>query len=157
MLRICGITYDHTHNYGSCLQAYALKTAIENYRVAGIESCHYELIPISQFSDYRFAGQKADLRGFVKRRLLYPLWENNFKAFENAHLVFADCKEKSELDALNQREDAFVCGSDVIWNPNYNNQCSAYYLDFAKKYKFTYAPSFGRTEIEQNYKEKIQS
>ena len=45
--------------------------------------------------------------------------------------------------------DAFVCGSDVIWRPLINGGSydgGAFYLDFAKKYKFSYAASFGLAE-----------
>ena len=37
MNKICGLTYTHTSNYGSCLQAYALQTTIENIKNASVE------------------------------------------------------------------------------------------------------------------------
>ena len=46
MLRVCGLTFDHTTNYGSCLQAYALSRVI-NTTVINEEACDYELIPLS--------------------------------------------------------------------------------------------------------------
>ena len=35
----------------------------------------------------------------------------------------------------------------MIWRTDFNRKCSAYYLDFATKYKFSYAASFGRTAM----------
>ena len=35
MLKVCGVTYDHSTNYGSFLQAFALGRAIEQSRAGG--------------------------------------------------------------------------------------------------------------------------
>jgi len=53
------------------------------------------------------------------------------------------------LKELNNDKDVFVCGSDIVWNPEYNRGLSAYYLDFAKKYKFSYAASFGKSNFSE--------
>ena len=50
---------------------------------------------------------------------------------------------------MNEKTDAFVCGSDVIWNPDLNCHLNAFYLDFAEKYKFSYAASFGKAEVSE--------
>lgn len=70
-----------------------------------------------------------------------------FAGFEKQHMCFAPVKNLRELPSLNQETDAFVCGSDVIWNPDVNFNFRAFYLDFAQKYKFSYAASFGKAEI----------
>lgn len=44
--------------------------------------------------------------------------------------------------------DAYICGSDQIWNPSYISTSSAYFLQFAPEHKrIAYAPSFGLSAI----------
>lgn len=141
MLDIYGITFDHTTNYGSCFQAYALQKAIEGMIIEN-ERCEYRLIPILHLSPSR----KPD---FVQRikNLFYRLHRIQFRTFEDNNMKFADVNHVKELSLLNNAADGFVCGSDVIWNPDFTGRNGAYYLDFAKKYKFSYAASFGKTEL----------
>ncbi len=143
MLKVCGVTFDHTTNYGSLFQAWALKTAIEQEKAVG--GCEYRLIPIRQMPDYVGKKSAADTAYMLLYRLLH---RSRFCRFEKKHIRFAPCNSLKELDSLNDSADAFVCGSDVIWNPQFNNGCGAYYLDFARKYKFSYAASFGKADAE---------
>ena len=62
-------------------------------------------------------------------------------------MQYAAISKMTDLVKLNDIADAFVCGSDVIWNTDVNNRIGAYYLDFAQKYAFSYAASFGKAEI----------
>ena len=44
--------------------------------------------------------------------------------------------------------DAYICGSDQIWNPSYTSTSSAYFLQFAPEHKrIAFAPSFGVSSI----------
>ena len=142
MLKVYGVTYDHSTNYGSCFQAYALQSAIERIKING-ENCSYSLIPLREMKDYP-----------VKRHILYPffklLWNYQrlqFQSFDKHYMNYAAVSKMCELKKLNGTADAFVCGSDVIWNTDVNNGVGAYYLDFAQKYAFSYAASFGKSEI----------
>lgn len=142
MFRVFGITYDHTINYGSCMQAYALQAAIEKLTVGDSEACSYQLIPIKSLKGWpRGSILTAWYRGFVKFQ------HGKFVPFEKKHISFVDVSKICDLPGLNQEADAFVCGSDVIWNPDFNYGIKALYLDFAKKYKFSYAASFGKSVI----------
>ena len=152
MIQIYGITFDHTWNYGSCFQAYALQTAIEKIKVNG-EPCSYELIPIRQFDD--FPKPRANLKSFL-RRTIVQLWRNQFRDFEQK-IKYASIKNMEELYSVGGEEaDAYVCGSDVIWNSDHNRSLTAYFLDFTQKYSFSYAASFGK-EIDQKEVEKYKN
>ena len=148
MLRVCGITYDHTTNYGSCFQAYALQTAIEHTKVGNDEACEYELIPLSLCKDY----PKKRLAG----RMLMRFYHRSFAPFEKKYQKFAKCSLISNLDQLNDTTDAFVCGSDVIWNTDHNRGIPAYFLDFARKYSFSYAASFGKSSVDEKTIDQIK-
>lgn len=152
MLRVCGITHDHTINYGSCLQAYALMRAIEETKLSDGTKCSYQVIPVRTFKEWR---AKPSLEKIIISPLM-ALHRTQFAGFEKKNLRFASISTLKELPELNQTEDAFVCGSDVIWNSDLNKQFSAFYLDFAKKYKFSYAASFGKSEISNAVISKIK-
>ncbi|MBP5489005.1 MAG: polysaccharide pyruvyl transferase family protein [Lachnospiraceae bacterium] len=140
MLNVYGITLDHTINYGSCLQTYALHKAITGIELSSGEQCSYQLIPIRTFKEIAHRTYLQPIIALFRRR---------FASFENKHLKFADLHSLEELPSLNEKADAFVCGSDVIWNPDFSKNQLAYYLDFARKYKFSYAASFGKAEIDE--------
>lgn len=143
-MMVYGITYDHTTNYGSCLQAYALQTAIGQIRING-ENCRYSLIPIRTFRTYPKPGH-----GWVKLAIALMNKRNKlrFRGFEEERMHYAPVRSFRELSSLNASANAFVCGSDVIWRPDLNFGLGAFYLDFAKKYAFSYAASFGISELD---------
>ncbi len=62
---VYGITYDHTTNYGSCLQAYALQTVIEKLYVGEQERCIYQVIPVRTFKDF-------PIKNKLKNELMKP-------------------------------------------------------------------------------------
>lgn len=155
MIRVCGVTFDHTTNYGSCLQAYALQTAID-HMVIDNEVCEYALVPCGEIiknarkkgkntqslmNRFRVIGLKA-IRKYRRRQ---------FEKFEKNNMHYVDCKTKNCLKLLNQQYDAFVCGSDVIWNLDFTYGEAIYFLNFAQKYKFSYAASFGVRDVYHDY------
>ncbi len=142
MLRVCGITYAITMNYGSCMQAYALQTVIENTLISE-EPCRFDLVPTERLPEF---SNMSLLERLIKRLTRMP-----FALFERSYRKYARCRSISELSSLNETYDAFVCGSDVIWSPDFNKGLGMFYLDFAEKYAFAYAPSFGRTGLSSEY------
>lgn len=156
MLKICGVTFDHTTNYGSCLQAYALQTVIEEMIVQD-ESCRYELLPtaIIRQNDPKQPVSKELPWIWAKKRILreFSRWRRKkFEQFETQNIHYADCSDSQQLPALNREYDAFVCGSDVIWNLSFTHADPIYFLAFAEKYKFSYAASFGVMDIYKDFK-----
>ena len=147
MLNVYGVTYDHTINYGSCFQAYALQEAITGMKLSSGEMCSYQLIPVETF---REARRKHSVLGVLWSPLM-ALYRTRFATFEKKYMRFAEVQGSDEaLPSLNEKADVFVCGSDVIWNPSLNhNNRMVFYLTFATKYKFSYAASFGKAEIDE--------
>ena len=152
MLTICGITYDHTVNYGSCLQAYALQKVITSMNLSDDETCSYMIIPIRAMKDWPVKMTLAKL-------ILFPIisfHRTQFETFEKQHMHYASIRSRDELPSLNQTVDAFICGSDVIWNSDLNFNLDSFPLDFARKYKFSYAASFGKSAIDIHTIEKVK-
>ncbi len=149
MKKVATITFHASHNYGSCLQAYALQRTIEKLG----HDC--EII------NFRTKRQKEMYSIFTKRKGLKYVFKNlthllNYNALKKKHSKFEDfigknlkvtSKEYNTLEELCDESfnyDCFVCGSDQIWNPMPSDFDWAYYLPFVKEgKKIAYAPSFG--------------
>lgn len=153
MLRVFGITYSQTMNYGTCLQAYALQRATESIRILDGQGCEYDLISLPNCRDY--PPEKANRKGKqLKNALMWFLTgmcRRSFALFEKKHMHYAECRSIKSIASMNEKADAFVCGSDVIWNPEFNHKLGLFYLDFAEKYKFSYAASFGKSDIQDPF------
>lgn len=159
-MKIAIITYHRALNYGSALQAYALnhyfwKQGSEAYTI-----------------DYSSEGQQATYSFYEKGHSIMTLARNFFtfiyrKALRTKRNRFNSfIKNKIPLigteifdDEDTQKTfDAFVCGSDQIWNGNTIDFTPHYLLDFVKEDRkcFSYAPSIGtlqqRKGTEEAYK-----
>lgn len=148
--RVGIITFHAAHNYGSVLQAFALKTAIN-------EECHSD----AHIINFRTERQKDQYRPLTKRRGLKYLVKNGyfllnyrkrlekykkFESFINERLVQNEVEYPSldEMYLLKEKYDYYISGSDQIWNPIPNDFDEAYFLPFVTSGKrIAYAPSFG--------------
>lgn len=150
-MKIGIITFHASHNYGSMLQAWALQTYLQqlgheveivNYRSKIQHAIYHKPISISR-GDVALAS--------IKRLLLYPqsikplykkwhLFENflteELKTTEEYHNI-------DELSSLNDRFDLLICGSDQIWNTEAPDGGEAYYGNWFKGEKISYAASLG--------------
>ncbi len=143
------ITFHASHNYGSCLQAYAMQEILKKL----------EFDP--EIINFRTDRQKDMYTVFTKRKGLKYILKNlthlfyffplrkkykKFEEFINGEYVLS-AKEYSNCSQLEMEQfnyDAFIAGSDQIWNPLPRDFDWAYYLTFVKeKPKIAYAPSFG--------------
>ena len=142
-MKICHITYDHTINYGSCLQAYALDEIMKRmgYDVA-----------LCNCSEFANKVKQARIRNLPGTLLEHFFQGRSFRTFEKTkvcytHLLHDDNPE--DFSRLNTEYDAFVVGSDVVWNTTLNRKANYFYLGFTDKYKFSYAASFGKGELNE--------
>ena len=146
----------YMNNFGACLQAYALQTVI---RELGNDCDIIRYTPIPSVKEYPLWFRAAytirnrlkGIRNFKFRYENYRL--NYYKAFKREYLIFNDTYYPT-IASLYQNPpeyDAFVTGSDQVWNPliheNTNNK--AYFLDFVPqgKKRIAYAPSIGLSEL----------
>lgn len=160
-------------NYGQMLQAFALKTTLEKL---GHEPflIKYHGSAASQKSKKtvleRFIA--FNLKDFVDRRvkqyrLRKELKENlrDFDGFRSAHFNFSS-ESYSSLDELLTSPpiaDAYICGSDQVWNSNFGVSCEPYLLGFGDRSikRIAYAASFGvkhiSNETEQIFRKHLPS
>lgn len=159
-MKLAVTTWYHYRNYGTALQAAALTSVL---RDLGHEPQMIRYKPCGYFRtlpDYSVSAFARRVYRKVKNPGTEAAGENYcdvhkdqlFENFLNAYIPFTDtCATKADLERLNDRFDAFVCGSDQIWSPLVFNP--RYFLDFVHDplKKIAYAPSIGVEEIEDLY------
>ena len=155
MKRIGILSFHGAHNYGSMLQNYALQQAIKSL------STDYDPVTINlrnkvQDDMYNIFKPLKDFQD--KRRYLFKIamlpWRSGITAKQNLFEKFL--KEKISLSEQVASSgdiksiplfDAYVVGSDQIWNFTAHDFDWAYFLDFIdserRPLRIAYAPSMG--------------
>lgn len=169
-MKICTITCHDVYNHGASLQAYALMKYLNNkghdveiidykpdylsghYKIFSIDNPKWEkniitkIIYLSLKVPYKIPGlkRKREFDKFTKKYL--NITPNRYSS-----------NEELKLDI--PQADAYLCGSDQIWNSLHRNgRDSAFYLDFVpnNKIKASYAASFATDSIDDVYKEFVK-
>lgn len=143
------ITFHAAHNYGSMLQAYALQQTV----ISLGHKC--EIINFRtprQKEIYRNIFQKVGLKGkakliFVPSAIFTDRKKHQlFEKFLSEKLILSpnEYATSEELRNAGFDFDAYISGSDQIWNTICYDHDPAYFLDFVKQgRKIAYAPSMG--------------
>lgn len=151
------ITFHNAHNYGACLQAYALqeylKEIADEVNIIDYDSPvtkHYNLIlPVLRKNIFKSVQQLIDnIRYYKKRR---KRWDH-FQAFIHRYLNLSAMHYKNERQLKNNypRYDYYICGSDQIWNIDLvGNLTDAFTLNFGDDSikRISYAASIGKDQI----------
>lgn len=170
------VTIHYAHNYGAVLQAFSLKKVLENM---GHEVYFVNYIPEAEQKKYdKKLRNEIGIRESIKK---FRIWRwikgaieakaaqkewinryNNFREFIDKYLICGYLNGKQlQLNEIQKLvSDAFICGSDQIWNEKITGICnSIYYLGFNDKaIKIAYAASMGTVYVpEGDTKEKIQN
>lgn len=155
-MRIGILTFHFVSNQGAVLQCYALRQFLERqgHEVSVINYCPpYHTVryaahknPILYAKDFwgklykrnLFARIGYTIRSFVRCLYLNIIQSDKkvlecYSSFRNKYIVFT--KEYKSLKALQEDPpelDAYICGSDQLWNPELLEQAfdKAYFLDF---------------------------
>lgn len=150
-MKIGILTFHCVHNYGAVLQTYCLQEVLKNmgHEVYVIDyRPKYLTKPykIFQYDSTYFGSNLARYKGFLRACLVTPIrWKRNwaFSQFIHNHLNLYPLDLNDESNDF----DAFIFGSDQIWNPKIMNGFDKVYLgDFpaAKRKKLiAYAASAG--------------
>ena len=167
------ITTAHTgYNYGTYLQAYAMKKFMgqfadnaeivweksfgpkgRDFRIKKVFSLGIRsVLHHKQFSSIK--------QGYAKNFAAEPS-DRTKQLFDRFSEECLDIKEYSYREliklAANCQTKVVVCGSDQIWNASSMYPDPLYYLQFApKKKRIAYAPSFGRSEVPDYNKKRIE-
>lgn len=141
MKKVLLVTWYANYNYGTALQAYALKTVVENPSITGLiqapksweYTCYFlphtperrkrknRLIRLFMPRSYMIKINYAiDRKIYTKKRSLFEIRENAFDKFISDNFQFAaehNLQNKDELSQISNAFDFVISGSDQIWNP----------------------------------------
>lgn len=130
------------NNYGGMLQAYALKTKLEDLG-ENVNHINYKMT------------KKKNIKDEIKKVVYYSR-NKKFRKFRIKYLNLIN--EDNDFKKFNEENfDAYIVGSDQVWNQRIPwEQRKHFFLDFVdKKRKIAYAASIGSDIIEENEREKI--
>ncbi|RKD87723.1 polysaccharide pyruvyl transferase family protein [Mangrovibacterium diazotrophicum] len=152
MIKVGLLTLPFNFNYGGVLQGYALKSTLEKL------GTHVTII-----------SRRQNRSNIIKRSIVWSKWESfkilqysrslrvfplvSFEHFKRKNIneitpnIFSDKKLNSIVDK--HAFDAYVVGSDQVWNINASPNLYNHYLSFVTNpnaKKVAYAASFGKEE-----------
>ena len=147
------LTFHWTINYGGVLQAYALQEVLKslntNPEFIDYHNDNEILNNLSNLQRVRHKYWDIIARLFFrrhKRELLTDMFRKNY-----LNISPIKCNSIRDLIELPTR-DAYIVGSDQVWNPELTSNPSVYLLSFAKSQKkISYAASFGKASIPLKY------
>ncbi len=158
-MKVCTLTWYRGNNYGSVLQAYALQQVILSmghacdilaYSPAKADAWKLKIKNRNVGATIAYKANELMMRLKPKEADRSMSSFTRFEAFRGEYLRLSTrCSTRQELERMNQEYDAFVCGSDQIWNPYCFDP--VYFLSFVPdtERKIAYAPSFGVTMLPQ--------
>ena len=152
-MKVYVINFHHVLNYGAVIQGYALCRFLNKN---GYEA------KIIDYRPFYFLSQTYRPAKGVMKTLKKMIMNVNFYKFRKKHISLTEKILYSEKDLVNffkDSQDAFICGSDQVWNIKLTNgkMDSGYFLDFVPSTarKIAYAASIGQTKFDRNNQESI--
>lgn len=162
---IMTLYYNNT-NYGGQLQAYALQTAVSqlgyNAEQISFDSSLSSMAPSIQKSKKNIFQQIKKVPRKLQECLFKEKWNIKRSEIDKSILEFSEkiphtviVSEKT-IESIDKEFDAYVCGSDQVWNPGCQN---ARFFDFSEigKIKISYAASLGKELSPKEHIDRIAS
>lgn len=162
-MKIAVLTWFRDSNFGTILQAYSLQMFLKkygheayliNYIPPRIPTQHKKLSFAERLSrKYNYLSEKHYVKknreGFLLKK------EAAFKTIDNSCSITSEVVSKEDFIKLNEYFDAFICGSDQVWNPFWLD--GRFFLDFVQvgNLKIAYAPSMGVSSISESVGKQI--
>ncbi len=164
--KILTITCHDVYNYGASLQEYALLEFLKqeghisetiNYKPPYLSN-HFNLWQVSHpFFERNLITKSIYLVLKLPKRLINRIRKRNFDRFTQKYIPSTKKLYQNNDELRKQLPDAeaYICGSDQIWNSFFENgKDPAFYLDFVpnNKLKISYAASFAIDNLEESIK-----
>lgn len=161
-MKVKTITCHRVYNHGATLQQYALLRYLESQGHEA-ETINYTPEYLSNHHKFSIVSNPKFEKNFILKwiylilkfpgRLIMLRRKIAFDTFENKHIksTVINYKTNEEIKENLPDADAYICGSDQIWNSFFQNgRDPAFYLDFVpdNKPKISYAASFAIKKLE---------
>jgi hypothetical protein len=155
-MKVAIITFHAAKNFGAALQAFATQSVLERM---SHEPCFPHVRSqrqmVSKYRRKKYGAFQKFFMAVVSKKLDRRI--ALFDRFAADRFRLTKRYESHEALARDLPDvDAYICGSDQIWNlekgpPGY------FYLDFVPddKRRISFAPSFGTTDIPEQYREDV--
>lgn len=166
-MKIRTITCHDCYNLGASLQAYALQHYLES-QGHDVQIINYKPYYLSRHFKFGSVNNPVFDRPIVKQlyllaklpgRLLALSRKKAFDRFTTKYLrLTRRYNSYEELKADAPEADAYIAGSDQIWNTLFpNGRDAAFYLDFGKPNvrRISYAASFATKDVVPEYREFV--
>ena len=146
-MKIGILTFHNIPNFGAILQAYALCKALRhmgheceiiNYRCDNIVARELTYHPHPNI-----------IKNIILRHFIWPTTEKKIKACQNFilqnNMYSKNSFDRRSISNANNNYDAFLSGSDMIWDFSVTNKDTTYLLDFVndEKLRYSYGSSCG--------------
>lgn len=172
MMNTKTITSHDVYNYGASLQAFSLQQFLIENQIYN-EIIDYK--PIYSRARYNFWYVSPKYKYSSIKLLWFPIClllapkrfktyrrKKNFDKFTKEYLRLTSKRyyDYESLKADNLKADAFIVGSDQVWNSDhFNGRDPANYLSFVRKgvRKISYAASFGMDHINAGYEDLVKN
>lgn len=150
-MRVGIITFHCSYNYGSVLQAYALQKAVGDL-VDDVNIIDYRSRDFNQYHiirplrPWKIPRSLLHLGGLIERKKAFnDFFERYLQLTEGRYSYLCERKLLDLQDCF----DAFICGSDQIWNLDCTGGVvEPFFLSFAgDKRRIAYAPSLAHTSF----------
>ena len=149
------LTYHNTRNCGAVLQAYALQNKLTQL---GIESdiIDYRCPLLEETYKLKKIVEIKDLKELMKWSLTIRRdvnCQNKFDSFRKRYLCLSKPYFPKTIAEANKDYNAFIVGSDQVWNCFLNGVDTTFFLDFTAdtKKKISYAASLGYSKIPDSF------
>ena len=157
------ITFHAPYNYGSSLQAFALQHVITNLGY-DCETINFRVPEQKEMYRNCSARQVRSVKDAIKYLLLIPYKADlDKKSAKFEHFIANDLKHTQEYTSLDMlmnnppQADAYITGSDQVWNTHCPDFNMAYFLPFVKNgRRISYAPSMAKVP-KQELRAEIKS
>lgn len=154
-MKIGFITMHRVMNHGSILQAYALQRKLNNMAVDN-EIIDFVYPPKCKKTLFQFL--RSIIQSLIDLLFGFPLRRKTrrFKRFYKGNLaVTSDVYDKVSISKNPPLYDAYLSGSDQVWNPKFIKGDTSFLLSFVSedKPRAAYASSFAINEIPENYRD----
>jgi hypothetical protein len=152
-LKVGILTLHVGDNFGGVLQAYALQETVKQLNAGCVEIINYKepylidkfkLIVINKSSSIKFIISFIDNMLFIPYRYLAKI---RYKSFRNKYMNLSSVKYFNSKDINGY--DAYIVGSDQVWNNELVKDDATFLLDFCakSKKKIAYAASLGNSNV----------
>lgn len=147
------ITITQGTNYGNRLQVYAVQQVLKKLghesalllNNTGVNSATHGIKMAIKLT----LGLKQSREEFARKRS-YDRFDRKYLTIDRKAL-----DESYRKADVGSRYDAFVCGSDQVWNPHTPYMNGIFFADFPDvKKRISYAASFGVNEIPEKFRQK---